>query len=465
MSLVGSLTVVKFGGSVLASGRDYLRAARVVAELSEEGLAPVVVVSAMKGVTAELLKTLDGVNGRRDVISRLRDKHLRALGEIARDGRENPEMLEGVKEGIKSLINELRKALWAIEFLGEVTAKVRDYVLSFGERLSAQLMSASLSAVGLDSKALTGREAGIVTDATYGEANPIHEVSRKLVRETVGSMLQSGRVPVITGFIAGTLEGAITTFGRGGSDYTATLVANYLGAREVILVTDVPGIMTANPSLVPESRLVELLSYDEAVELSYLGAKRFHPRTFSPVRDTEIRVRVTSPEGGKGTLITREGGGPPVKAMAIVPHMAVLSVIGTGMVGRLGTAATITSMFSKLGINISAILQPTSETSITFLIEESKADGVLKELNSLVDRGIIREVRVVKPVTSVSIVGEGVRDPEVARDIISKIPVSNTTLISWAPFSLNVNLVLPGDPNRELMRKIHREVILKWWIS
>jgi len=457
---MNKLIIAKFGGSILRSGSDYIRAAKIVRSLVEKGYEVVVVVSAMEGVTDFLLKFSDFPAA--EVAKKIHYRYFDALSSIIG----SPAIQwSNIVRSFMFLSNELIRALWAVNVLKEMTPRINDYILSFGERFSVILMTAALNKVGLKAKWFTGREAGIVTDSTFGEAKPIDEISRKLVRETILSTLDDGKIPVITGFIAGTLEGSITVLGRGGSDYTATLLAKYLNAKEVRLYTNVPGIMTANPSKVDNAKVIPVMNFDEAIELAYLGAKRFHPRTFEPIRNTECTVKVLHIDNSEGTIINRSGGKPPLKAVAVLENLALVSVIGTGMVGKLGAAAKIASIFAEQGVNIIGIVQPISEISISFIIERNNVVKVLPRLKELIGKKLIREVFVLEPIAAASIVGQGIRSSEILEHVVKKALSWPIKIISWSISNVSISFAIPQEKVWDFTRKIHEEVILKWWIS
>lgn len=457
---MGKLIIAKFGGSVLRSGNDYIRAAKIVKSLVEKGYGVIVVVSAMEGVTDLLLKFSSFPAAK--LAKKIHYKYFNALSSIIGSPASQ---WSNIVRSFTFLSNELVRALWAVNVLKETTPRINDYILSFGERFSVILMASALNKVGLEAKWLTGREAGIVTDSTFGEAKPIDEVSHKLVRETVLSTLDYGKIPVITGFIAGTLDGSITVLGRGGSDYTATLLAKYLNAEEVRLYTNVPGIMTANPSKVDNAKVIPVMSFDEAIELAYLGAKRFHPKTFEPIRNTECIVKVLHINNSEGTIINRLGGKPPLKAIAVLENLALVSVIGTGMVGKLGAAAKITSIFAEQGVNIIGMVQPISEISISFIIEQNNVVKVLPRLKELISKKLIREIFVLEPIAAVSIVGQGIRSSEILEHVVKKALSWPIKIISWSISNVSISFAIPQERVWDFARKIHEEVILKWWIS
>ena len=445
------LIIVKFGGSILRRGSDYLEAAKHVENLLRKGHRVIVVVSAMKGVTNTLIDIAESKRSSKN-IDFIAELHRQAVQEIT-DG-DKDYLLE-----VEKILEELSRIAKAIEILGEITPRARDLLLSFGERLSALLMHAALSESGIESTWLTGWDAGIVSDNSFGEAKPIHELSSKLVKGRLQPLLAKNIVPVVTGFIAGTLDGTITTLGRGGSDYTATLLAKYLDADEVRLYTDVPGVMTADPSLVPNAKTIPYLSFREAMELSHLGAKRFHPRTFEPLRGTRIKVRVLGFRNtGEGTIIGEERGGPPLKAVAVLPGLSIVCVEGAGMVGRLGTAAEIMSITAKRNINIIGILQPLSELTISLIIDKRYSAKLVDSLKPLVSQGVVRDI-VSEEIIAASIVGDGIRDQEVLSQLLSNVIRESIHMIAWHRNDTSITLVFRDEDPAVVANLLHEEVM------
>lgn len=273
-------TVIKIGGSLLRSAQHFLDAAKFISTFDK----PVVVVSAVKGVTdmlIELYKTRH-----ESIYEAIREIHVEIAKRL------------GVS-GIDPLLRELYKALDMPE-----GPDVLDYFMSFGERLSATIMHGLLRRMGLESKLFV---APIITDDNFGSAKPLED---KSLAEEIG---ENEGVSVVTGFIGRTRDGRFTTVGRGGSDYTATFLAKLLGYRRVVLVTDAPGVLTANPQEVPEAKILPMMSVEEAVEAARLGAKNFHPRTFEPVTNG-MYVEVRN-YWSRGTVIGNFYAPPPYKVV------------------------------------------------------------------------------------------------------------------------------------------------------
>ena len=271
--------VMKFGGTSVATGENIRHVASIVADSVKQGYGVVVVISALDGVTDELLEAAEQAQKeKQDYIQafkqRMLERHCTAISKAIK----NAQIRKEVEKIIQKIIDELEKVLTGICYVGELTVKSRDYVLSFGERLSAPIVWGATTDLKLESRCFTGKEAGIVTDANFGEANPLMNVTMHQLRERIEPLLEKGVVPVVSGYIAATQDGVVTTLGRGGSDYTATLIAAALAVDEVWIWTDVDGIMTADPKIVPSAKLLPELSYQEAAEMAIFGAKAMHPR-------------------------------------------------------------------------------------------------------------------------------------------------------------------------------------------
>ncbi|MHC1625349.1 MAG: aspartate kinase, partial [Methermicoccaceae archaeon] len=343
------------------------------------------VVSAMAGVTDALLDVARNAATEGNVddvvlgVHELRDRHVDALMIAADD-------ITSRKEALKKLDNrlgELEKVLTGICYIGELTPRSMDYVVCCGERMVAPILSAALKSIGIDSVSLDGDEAGIVTNNTHGDARPLDEAYPTLKERLVP--LISEKVPVVAGFMGATKKGVITTLGRGGSDLTASVIGAAMGVDEIWLWKETKGIMTTDPNLVPEARTLHQVSYMEAMELSYFGAKVLHPRALEPAIRHGIPVRVKStfePEF-EGTLITSEVKGREyvVKAISLIKDIALLNISGPGMIGTPGVAARVFSALASADINVIMISQGSSELNISFIVSEKDAGRAIKSLH------------------------------------------------------------------------------------
>ena len=253
--------VMKFGGSSVADAESIKHVAKIIANYSEKNRI-VVVVSALKGITNQLIESSEKArSGNRKAVKELtrnlKDRHLTT----AREAVENSAARREVEKTINKRVRELGRALTGVVYLGELTPKSRDYVLSFGEQFSAPIVWGALRSLGLKTQHFTGKEAGIVTDSNFGEAMPLLDVTKKQVKAKLEPLLVRGVIPVVTGFIAATRDGTTTTIGRGGSDYTATIVGASLGADEVWIWTDVDGLMTTDPKIIPKAKRIPEVSF------------------------------------------------------------------------------------------------------------------------------------------------------------------------------------------------------------
>jgi len=455
--LAGGVVVAKFGGSLLRDSGGFTVAAREVEKLLGAGSRVAAVVSAMKGVTDELIEIVDKPTAWEPRLRRILERYYSAARGAVTSERETTSILGELSR----LFDELFKLVWAVKMIGEVTPHARAAIISFGERLSAALLAATLRSNGVEAVWFDGREAGLVAEGDPWEATVDYELSRRLVREKLTPLLERGVVPVVTGFMAGTRSGRVVLLGRGGSDYTATLLGGFLEADEVVLYTDVPGVMSSDPRRIPTARVIPRLSYAEAMELALLGAKKMHPKTFEPLVDTETRVRITMPGAGEATVVDRHGGPPPLKAVVVSEGLSVVTVVGGGLVGRIGIASRIAGIAARLGVNLLSIMQPITETRISLVVRREHAPKLAAALAEELE-GVISNVER-EDVAAVSIIGDGLRDSETSGELVEKAArIGGVKSILWAPGSpILVVYVEPGEA-WSIASTLHEEVISRW---
>src|SRR5271157_349604 len=322
--------VMKFGGSSVATGENIHHVSSIIKQNAKNNCRIAVVVSALAGVTNSLIEVAEQARRSNEkqiqaFTTELSEKHLMAI----KSAMNSKPIQKEVTQITEKTIAELEKVLTGICYVGELTPKSKDYVLSFGERLSAPILWGAIKDLKLETQCFTGKEAGIVTDSNFGEADPLMNFSTHLIRERLSPLLEKGVIPVVTGYIAADQNGVVTTVGRGGSDYTATILGVALGADVIWIWTDVDGIMTTDPKIVPSAKMLSQLSYLEAAEMAIFGAKAMHPRALEPAIKENIPVRIRSifhPEN-QGTLITKEPNGnakEAVKAVAMIKDVAML---------------------------------------------------------------------------------------------------------------------------------------------
>jgi len=458
------LLIMKFGGTSIADAESIRRVAQIVTEYAKENRV-VVVVSALKGITDRLAKASERA-GHGDsefvqkFIQKLTKKHLTTAKKAVEDKTAHKE----VEKTINGLINELERVLTGIIYLGELTPKSRDYVLSFGERLSAPIVYGALRSLGLKAQYYTGKEIGIVTDSNFGEARPILEMTKRRVKEKIEPLLEKGIIPVVTGFIAATKEGVVTTIGRGGSDYTATIIGAALGADEVWIWTDVDGLMTTDPKILPKAKMIPELSFAEAIEMAVLGAKAMHPRTLEPAMEENIPVRIrnTFNPQNPGTLIVMEQKIKPgniAKAVTLIKDVALITVSGAGMVGTPGTAAKVFHVLGKNNINILMISQSVSEANISFAIKRNQLKRAVSALETaLLGSGVVREITAEGDVCIIAAVGAGMKGtPGVAAKVFDAVARRgvNVRMIAQGSSELNISFVVKEADGEEAVRALH----------
>jgi aspartate kinase len=457
--------VMKFGGSSVATGKKIRHVAKLVAD-NTKNKQVVVVVSALEGITNQLIQAAEEAKkGNRQYVKKFKNEILERHLTTADQAIKNKQTAADVKQVLTERIGELEQVLTGIAYVGELTPKSRDNVISYGEKLSAPILSGALKDVKVESVHLTGGEAGIVTDSNFGEAALLMNVTKFQINKTVAPLLKKGTIPVITGFIAATQDGETTTVGRGGSDYTATIMGAALEADEVWIWTDVNGIMTSDPKIVPEAKTIPEMSFQEATELTIFGAKAMHPRALEPARKEGIPVRIRNvfePEKA-GTLIVKDGQDKKngVKAVTIIKNVAMITVSGSGMVGAPGTAAKVFEVLGKENINILMISQSVSEANISLVIQRNLLERAVSTLEiALLGRDFIREVMSEDDVCVVAVLGAGMKGiPGVASRIFSAVAQKgiNVRMIAQGSSELNVSFAVKEKDGAETVRAIHKE--------
>jgi aspartate kinase len=459
--------VMKFGGTSVATGENIRNVANLVAENAKNDFAVIVVVSALDGVTDELFEAAEQARKeKQDYIQafkqRMVERHCVAIAKAIK----NTAVRKEVEQTVTRIIEELEKVLTGICYVGELTPKSKDYVLSFGERLSAPIVCAALRDLKLKSASFTGKEAGIVTDSNFGDANPLFNVTKHQLKERIEPLLGENVIPVVSGYIAATQDGVVTTLGRGGSDYTATIIASALSIDEVWIWTDVDGIMTADPKIVPSARLLRQLSYQEAAELAIFGAKAMHPRALEPIMKENIPARIRNVFNPKnhGTLISSETSTTrqdAVKAVAVIRDVAMINVSGGGMVGAPGSYARILDLLGKNGINVMMISAAASEANISLVIRRNMLGRALSTLEIvLLGRGFASDVSAEDDVSVIAAMGANMKGtPGVASRIFSTQAKNdiNIRMIAQGSSELNISFVVKEKDGKAAVQAIHQE--------
>ncbi len=460
-----SLLVMKFGGTSVGNATAIEQLAAITRAQLETWDNVVVVVSAMSGVTDMLLQgaqaAIQAAHSSRPVAIALLEKHLAASQELLGDSDEAAVL----REQIEQLVAEFELLCRSVSVLGEVSPRATDAIASLGERMSVRLVAAALRAREIPAEAIDATEL-IVTTPHFGNAVPIHDATRVRTNARVRPLLERGIVPVITGFIGATEAGAITTLGRGGSDYSGAIVGSALDADEVAIYTDVDGVMTTDPRLVASARVIDTLSYSEMGELAYFGAKVLHPRTIRPVVEREIplRIRNTFNPDHAGTLVVREAqpNGRFVKAVSVVRGMSLITVEGRGMIGIPCVEARTFGAVASVGANVLMISQASSEQSICFVVQTNTVDQVTRALEdglaSEIARRDIDRVSADDGVVIVTAVGAGMRDtPGVAASVFGALAEQRINVIAIAQGSSEcaISTVVRAEDADDAVRAIH----------
>ena len=451
----------------------------------------VAVCSAASGITDELIAVSARIRrGDRAGAGRAASRIVSRSRRLARESVRGAAARRRLLEALQRDFSDLRELVDGMSLLGEVTPRSLDYLLSFGERLSARTMAHAVQDAGCSARALAGNEAGIVTDSNFGGARLLMDTTRLRVSKALGPLLAGGTMPVVGGFVGADQHGRITTLGRGGSDYTATTVGACIGADEIWLMSEVDGLLTADPSIVADARVLPAVSYVEAMEMAMFGAKQIHPRTFEPLLGSGIpmRVRSSSTGGGRrrrrarraplpppgGTLVVADpsaaaaaaaapGSSPPdraVKCISTLRGNALIDVRGDGLVGEPGTAARIFSTLAGAGANVTMISQNPSESSISMVVSRPDMDGAVAALERDLLGGMIKKVEVTPGVAVVALIGSGMRGAVgVASRVFGSVARNgiNVVMITQGSSELNLAFVVRDADCESAVRVLHDE--------
>jgi len=461
-----AMLVMKFGGTSVGSAEAMKQAAAVVVKMKNRYDRVVVVTSAMAGVTNKLIESAKAAESGDPSVYQEAQKDLLALHMSVVESLIQDEYEQAtLHQWFRDRLDEFGRLCHSIEILGELTPRGLDVVSGLGERMSAPLLAAVLRSVGVDAKQVEATRL-IVTDGTFGSAVPLMEETCEKCSQVLLPMLDRGTIPVVTGFIGATRDGIPTTLGRGGSDYSAAVIGACLDASEIQIWTDVNGVMTANPNVVPEARTLPQLSFTEAAELAYFGAKVLHPKTMLPAVEKEIPVRVlnTFDPDGPNTLISRNGAVEgSVKAITAIKGMSLINVEGKGMIGVPGIAARTFGTVAKHGISVLMISQASSEQSICFVIPSESGKLAVQALEEEFSRELSRrqidKVEIMEDVVVVAVVGAGMRGtPGIAARLFGALGEHGLNVIAIAQGSseANISIVVVRDDADETVRQLHR---------
>ncbi|MCI0489660.1 MAG: lysine-sensitive aspartokinase 3 [Blastocatellia bacterium] len=447
------MIVMKFGGTSVQDAAAINQAAEIVG--GRDARAPVVVVSAMARVTDALLTVAQKAKERRfdelkSSISELRERHIATARELLSTVSE----IDGVERGLQELFSDLEGLASSVATLGELTPRSQDAIASFGERLSSLIIAAAFRERGIPAELIDSR-AFIISDSNFTAAAPLMPETESRAREALLPIIESGRVAVAQGFIASTLDGVTTTLGRGGSDYSAAIIGAALRAEAIEIWTDVDGLMTADPRAVPEARRIRVISFAEAAELSYFGAKVLHPSTVLPAVEKEIPVHIynTHNPACEGTLIVNRPRPSRnlIKSIAFKRGVTIVNVASTRMLMAYGFLRAIFEVFDRHQTPVDVVT--TSEVSVSMTLDQpERLEAIKRDLSGF------GEVTVENNKAIVCVVGDNLKfTPGLAARLFRAIESTNVNMISQGASEINLTFVIDESDVEEVVRSLHRE--------
>jgi len=455
--------VIKYGGTSISSAKDIQTVANYVNLLSKHNEI-VIVCSATRGTTDDLIEISQSIKNENkgkaeQLASKIINRHKQLAKQIIKKSIVRKKLLEKLDVDFR----ELAALIEGMVLLGEVTTRSMDYLISFGERLSIKLISFAINDLNKKSISLTGKEVGIVTDSNFGESIPLMDTTRLRVSKTIDQQFTKKIIPVIGGFTGADQHGHVTTFGRGGSDYTATIIGTCIKADEIWLMSDIDGLMTADPRIVKNAKLLKEVSYVEAIEMALFGAKQIHPRTFEPLLTKKIPMKIRNSFNVKneGTLVTDSPSistKNTVKCVSSIRHNGLIDIRGGSMVGTPGTAAKIFATLAKAGINVMMISQNPSESSITIVVKNTDLDKAVNALEMELLGKIIKKLEVTTDVAIIALIGLGMRGTVgVASKVFGAIQKNNinVAMITQGSSELNLAFVVKNSDSNVAVQALH----------
>ncbi|MBI5950496.1 MAG: aspartate kinase [Chloroflexi bacterium] len=474
--------VMKFGGTSVGSVNALKNATQIIRDAKRDWDRVVVVTSAMSGVTNLLLDSASlaakSVGATREsplqehlqkAESTLKEKHFAAADALIK----NVELREATKQEISDLVFILVDLCKAMAVLGEASPRAMDTVASLGERMSVRLLAAVVADAGIKAKAVPSTEF-VVTNNHFQNAHPDFKVTTEKTRALLNPLMDEGIVPITTGFIGATPEGTITTLGRGGSDYSAAIIGAVLPADDVWIWTDVDGVMTTDPRIVPTARTLPEINYSEIAELAYYGAKVLHPKTIRPVLDAGIGLRICntfnpSHPGTRLIAAVKSNGkvnGKVIKAVTAIRKQKLVTIEGRGMLGVPGVAARAFAAVASTGTSVPLITQASSEQSICFAVPSEVADSVVTTLEKAfadeIEDDDIDRVWSTDDVSIITVVGAGMRHAiGVAGKVFSQLGNNDVNVLAIAQGSseVSISLVVDAADTENGVKALHELIV------
>lgn len=446
------MLVMKYGGTSVGSAQRIGDLTKIVASYHDKD--PIVVVSAMSGVTNLLVEACEKArtadyNSFYRCVDEITQKHLQCIENLF-DG--HPEQLKPLYEYVLSHIKEIRNLLEGVAILKELTPRTSDLINSYGERISSMVVTYALNSRGIPAQHVDARDV-VITDNEFGSAKPLQDKINTKAAEILVPIVKSGKVPVMGGYVGRTQDGITSTLGRGGSDYTAAVIGLAVNASEIQIWTDVDGILTCDPRLIPHAKVLSKVSFNEASEMAFFGAKVLHPSTIKPAVENNIPVKILNSFNPSfpGTLITNETDATQtIKAIAFKRKVTVLSISSPKLLFGYGYMSKLFSVFEKYKTSIDLVA--TSEVSVSMSLDSTDQIG-----NIVSDLSQFADVKVENELAIISVVGMNFsRQSGLASKIFSALQTVNIKMISFGASDINFTLVVDMKELDGAVKNLHR---------
>lgn len=466
------MIVMKFGGTSVGTVDAIRQTISILIERTRmtTETPPVAIVSAMGGVTNLLLSSAkDAANGNALAGNELRrtllDRHVDAIERLVTQEsiRLDAEMR------IAELIERCCRLIDSVHVLRDLSPRAQDWIVSFGERMSSVLVAAAIQDSGFDATSIPADEL-IVTDDSFGNASPLLDATRQKASQRIAPLLEQGTIPIVTGYFGATEYGVVATLGRGGSDFSATILGNALNADEVWIWTDVDGVMSADPRIVSSARTLPSITFAEAAELAYFGAKVIHPRTVQPAieRGIPIWIKNTFNPQFPGTRISLDSTGTgSAKAITAIPGISVISIEGSGFLSVATMTSRVFGTLGRAGYNVYMISQASSQHSLSFAVDRESSDDIVELLHEEFELDLFRQrlLRIWddKDMAIIAVVGAGMRGtPGVAGLVFKTLGDHRINILTIAQGSseLNISCVIAESAIPQAVPALHEAFTL-----
>jgi len=463
------IIVLKFGGFAVSTGENIKKICEIVKKEQEKHKV-VVTVSALYGVTDKLVEISEKISNLptiavEDAAKNFYDEILTLHYSTAKKCITDEKILNVSMEKIKSLLEKLRITLIGLGYLEELNPKFMDFVMSFGEKMSIIIVSGTLNDVGIKAIPLTGYEAGIITDSKFSCARPL-SIINETINKNLMPLIEKEITPVVAGFIAADIKGTATTLGRGGSDYTAALLAKHLKACEVQIIKDVEGVLSTDPKITKNAKIIRQLSYAEAMDLALFGAKVMYSKMIEPAMESKIPVRVKSifKPDDEGTVIVQKEEiiESIVKAVTMMKDVSIINIKGVGMAETPGIMGKIFSELGNMGINI-IMISGSSESNLSLVVKKSDVENTFEAITNSLNSGI-KKVDVRDNIRIIAVIGAGMAGSKGIAAKIFKIVADNDAsiiMIAQGSSEVNVSFVVEENFSENIVKAIHKEFVEK----